>query len=145
NLMAVFTFLGLRFASKCRPLVRQSGMSELARATFSSDGQGKKLDTDFVVGCALKYLERELRAKWYSEDIFDDPSKEEAICRERHPLIRDEHTQRIYEELKCPSEGCGWNITRKTGKTLEQRREVVQQAEEAVFKVLRKRIPVVSQ
>jgi hypothetical protein len=37
------------------------GISQLARATFCSDGKGKRLDTAFVVGCAIRYVGDELR------------------------------------------------------------------------------------
>lgn len=118
------------------------GISQLARATFTSD-KGQKLDTDFVVGTAIKYVEREILSECFWEHLADEPEREKALCREQGPLIQNPITCTIHQDLKCMSQDFGWNITRTTGKTLEQRQEVIKQAEAAVFKALFKYIDVV--
>jgi hypothetical protein len=119
------------------------GTSQLARATFSSDGKGRRLDTDFVVGCAIRYVESVIPVECIWEHLTDDPEREKALCRERGPLIQNHNTCTIHKDLKCLSQDFGWNITRSTGKTLEQRQEVIRQAEAAVFKALFKYIDAV--
>jgi hypothetical protein len=114
------------------------GISQLARITFSSDGKGEKLDTDFVVGCAIRYVENVFGVECFWEHLSDDPANEKAICRERRPLIQALDT--IHPDLKCFSKDCAWNLTKKTGRTLEQRLEVVVRAEAEVFKGLSKYI-----
>jgi hypothetical protein len=113
------------------------GISQLARATFCSQSDGKKLDTDFVVGTAIRYVEKTWGIECYWQHISDDPTEELASCAEWKPLIQDARG-RIFTDLKCLSDAGEWNIVKKTGKTLDQRKDVVRQAESAVFTALGK-------
>lgn len=115
------------------------GINQLARATFTSD-KGQKLDTDFVVGCAIRYVEKVIAVECFWQHIADDPSREKELCRQRRPLIQGRYTCELHQDLKCKSQGCGWDITKKTEKTLEQKLEVRRQAEGAVFEALRQYI-----
>lgn len=77
------------------------GISQLARKTFTSDGKGQKLDTDFVVGSAIRFVERSFKTECVWEHISDDPNDERRLCQQRKPLIQNADTCTIYTEPKC--------------------------------------------
>jgi len=109
------------------------GLQELAQKTFCSDGKGRNLDTDFVVGCAIKFVEQEIGAQCNWEHISSDCSQERSFCQTRQPRIQNPVTCTIFPDLKCTSDDNHWCFA---GKTVEARRVLIAEAEKAVWAVL---------
>lgn len=111
------------------------GIQQVMQKTFYSDGAGKRLDTDFIVGCAIRYVEKVLGHVCTWEHISNDPNQEKALCIARRPLIQ---TQRavLHTDLKCCSGEVEWHLPK--GTDLEQMRNVRLRAEDAVFGLLAK-------
>ncbi|MBN1358956.1 MAG: hypothetical protein JW993_00105 [Sedimentisphaerales bacterium] len=89
------------------------GMSELQRAAGLSSDNRAKLDTDFVIGTAIRYLRnRGFDCVW--EHLSNDPHEERDLCSRHQPVLQDGNG-RIRKELKLsPSDGTHWNSKDET-------------------------------
>ena len=67
------------------------GMSELRRSVFTSNSpKYDKLDTDFIVGTAIKFFETE-GFTCYWRHIDDDPQKEKYYVKLNNPILQDKY------------------------------------------------------
>lgn len=104
------------------------GAQEASRsAGISSDKKGKTLDTDFIVGTAIKYLTtRGADCVW--EHVSDDPGDEGKVSARLCPLLQD--GLKIKGRFKCKRVGDDrWND------------DQVQKAEEILNRELEKTFP----
>jgi hypothetical protein len=78
------------------------GITELQRDTFSSDSpKYQRLDTDFVVGTAIRFFENEGYSVYWKH-ISDDPQQEKDLHAKWLPLIQKPNTPYILSNLKIP-------------------------------------------
>jgi len=105
------------------------GVSELQQNTFTSNSPSyDRLDTDFIVGTAIKFFE----LKGYTccwEHLNDDPSKESEFVETYRPVIQYENKPMIKAELRCRKKEIGYWNRRKTI-------EGISEAETEIYKVL---------
>lgn len=88
------------------------GASELQGATFSSDKHYRQLDTDFVVGAAIRHFEAHGHSIYW-EHLSDNPAEENNWVRRLEPILQHSHKPHIYGELKIPESEAGyWRLSR---------------------------------
>ena len=76
------------------------GVTELFRETFSTDSPGyQSLDTDFVVGTAIRFFESKA-GPVFCEHLANDPGEEDRWVREYKPLIQKAGVPEILPQLK---------------------------------------------
>lgn len=69
------------------PSTLKRGILEAQRGSLTSEKARRKLDTDFVVGTALRFY-RDLGHDCIWEHIADDPRDESRLCSELRPLLQ---------------------------------------------------------
>ncbi len=105
------------------------GVSELQQNTFTSNSPSyDKLDTDFIVGTAIKFFEL-IGYTCYWEHLHNDPAEESDFVEKYQPIIQYWNRPVINEELRCHKKETGYWNRRKTPEGLSE-------AETEVFKVL---------
>lgn len=109
------------------------GVTELQRDTFSTDSPNyQKLDTDFVVGTAIRYFE----TKGYDvfwEHVSNDPNQEKEFARLFQPVIQNT-IPHIHRVLKIESsDKLYWKWPKDDREKCLQK---LQEAEDRIFKVL---------
>jgi len=105
------------------------GVSELQRNTFTSNSPHyDKLDTDFIVGTAIRFFEgKGYLCVW--EHLTDDPSRELTIVASERPVLQNIGNAKIKNEFRVQKEQKGYWQVRKT-------EEGVREAEREVFSAL---------
>jgi len=105
------------------------GVSELQRNTFTSNSPYyNKLDTDFIVGTAIRFFEgKGYRCVW--EHLNDDPSRELTIVASKKPVLQDIGNARIKDRFRISKEKNHYWQMRKSD-------EGVREAETEVFSAL---------
>jgi hypothetical protein len=105
------------------------GVSELQQNTITSNSPNyDRLDTDFIVGTAIKFFE----LKGYTccwEHLHDNPSRECEFVVTYRPVIQYENRPMIKEELRCRKQEIGYWNRRKSELGISE-------AETEIFKVL---------
>jgi hypothetical protein len=109
------------------------GVSELQRNTFTSNSPlYNKLDTDFIVGTAIRFFEgKGYRCVW--EHLNDDPSRELAIVASKKPVLQDIGSARIKDRFRISKEENRYCQMRKS-------EEGVREAETEIFSALERLI-----
>ena len=104
------------------PSTLARGVSEAQRATLSSD-KGMSLDTDFIVGTALKiYSDADYKCVW--EHLEDNPKEEKTQCKKYVPILQEPSTADIKEMFRLRGKGPWQNKdTRKWSKEIEDKAE----------------------
>ena len=112
------------------------GVTELFRETFSTDSPGyQTLDTDFVVGTAIRFFEADYGPVFW-EHLSNDPSEEERVVKEYRPLIQKAGVPQILPQLTVRmSELHYWKWP---GSDFERCREKMREAEMRVCEELKK-------
>jgi hypothetical protein len=89
------------------------GVSELQRAAGLSSDSRVKLDTDFVIGTAIRYLkDRGFDCVW--EHLSDNPRQERQMCARYKPILQDS-AGRIRRDFKLKHpDGHLWNSKEKS-------------------------------
>lgn len=108
------------------------GVSELQRNTFSSNSPDYNvLDTDFIVGTALKYFEKcGYKCTW--RHISNDPNQEIDYVRREHPALQSLKNLDIDEKFKIKRSTTGyWSLKASSDKKMK-----VNEAENEIFKQL---------
>ena len=77
---------GGREPGVCSPSTLKRGVLEAQRSCISSN-QGGSLDTDFIVGTAIRYF-KDKGCDCYWQHISDDPRDETRLCRECEPILQ---------------------------------------------------------
>ncbi len=78
---------GYRGRSVGDPSTLKRGILEAQRSCLTSEKARKKLDTDFVVSTALRYLkDRGFDCFW--EHVSHDPTEERTRCKQYRPLLQ---------------------------------------------------------
>jgi len=105
------------------------GVSELQRNTFTSNSPHyNKLDTDFIVGTAIRFFEgKGYRCVW--EHLNDDPSRKLTIVASEKPVLQDIGNARIKDRFRISKEKNHYWQMRKSD-------EGVREAETEVFSAL---------
>jgi len=109
------------------------GVSELQRNTFTSNSPHyNKLDTDFIVGTAIRFFEkRGYNCIW--EHLSNDPTKELTFAISLKPILQNLNNAKIKNEFRILKNENGYWQDRKNG-------EGVREAEREIFSVLEKAI-----
>jgi len=111
------------------------GVSELQRNTFSSNAPiYDRLDTDFVVGTALKFFEEKLKYRCIWRHIDNVPKKETDIVKEKPTLLQN-HDAKIHHDFKIKRDRGYWKLT---GLSADEKSLKIKEAEDAVFDQLLK-------
>jgi hypothetical protein len=102
------------------------GISELQRNTFTSNAPAyTALDTDFIVGTAIIYFERNgYTCVW--KHLSNDPAEENNYVETQRPLLQNGRNANIRNEFRINKTDQGYWHTRKT-------EQGVIEAESAVF------------
>jgi hypothetical protein len=87
------------------PSTLKRGVLEAQRSCLSSD-RGQTLDTDFIVGTAIRYL-KDKGVDCYWQHVSDDPSQESELCRSYAPVLQDGTDIRADFRLRKPDGGTG--------------------------------------
>jgi hypothetical protein len=105
------------------------GVSELQRNTFTSNSPDyDKLDTDFIVGTAIRFFEkRGYLCVW--EHLSNNPTKELTLVASEKPVLQNVDNARIKDELRICKKHKGYWQGRKN-------EEGVREAEREIFSVL---------
>ena len=110
------------------------GVTELFRETFSSDAPGyKRLDTDFVVGAAIRFFELQVGSVFW-EHLSNDPNDESQLFQKHTPLIQKGGAPQLLPQLKVEMGQHHWKLK---GTNLEKRTEKMREAELRVFDELK--------
>lgn len=109
------------------------GVSELQRNTFTSNSPHyNKLDTDFIVGTAIRFFEgKGYFCVW--EHLSDDPTKELTIVESEKPVLQNAVNARIKDDFRVAKDEKGYWQGRKS-------KEGMKEAEREVFSVLERLI-----
>ena len=99
---------GTRRGTVMRPSTLGRGISELQRAPGLSSDKGRSLDTDFIVGTAVKFLTEKKGYKCIWEHISDDPYKEKDLCATHKPILQDGRVA-IHPKFKLKRPDGTWN------------------------------------
>lgn len=111
------------------------GVSELQRCTFSSNEERNALDTDFIVGTAIIFYERQ-HYDCFWKHISDDPKKELEFVLTEQPILQNTGNTWIKEEYKVrKQEPKYWRLHRTPD---NYNRQKISEAEAEIFKVLSK-------
>ena len=96
------------------------GVSELQRNTFTSNyPHYNKLDTDFIVGTAIRYFEEKgYLCVW--EHLSDDPSKELTIVSSEKPVLQNIGNAMIKDEFHATKQQNGYWQARKNEEGVER-------------------------
>ena len=108
-------------------------LTELQRDTFSSDSPNyQKLDTDFIVGTAIRYFEKKgFNVFW--EHLSNDPTQEKKFAQRLNPVIQNS-VPHIHKELQIQSpEKLYWKWPNGNREKCLLK---LQEAEDRIFKVL---------
>jgi hypothetical protein len=86
------------------------GISELQRNTFTSNSpRYDALDTDFIVGTAIKYFEiKGFQCTW--KHLDNNPTNERKIVEEEKPVLQDKNGQ-ILSKYKIKHPTSRWKLT----------------------------------
>ncbi|MDY0267725.1 hypothetical protein [Trichloromonas sp.] len=101
------------------------GVSELQRNTFTSNAPDyDKLDTDFIVGTAIRFFEQKgYLCTW--EHLNNDPTTETAMVVSMKPVIQNQSNARIKETLRIRKEQKGyWHLKKNSEGVIEAEHEV---------------------
>ena len=82
-----------------RPSTLSRGISEAQGGSISAN-KGHTLDTDFIVGAALRYVTERKKLDCYWEHISNDPGDELCFCRDYGPRLQNEGNSRIKKDFK---------------------------------------------
>ncbi len=109
------------------------GVTELQRETFSSNHPGyNKLDTDFVVGTAIRFFEK-YGFTVYWKHLSNDPSEEAKLAKEWNPVLQDDRPH-LFSELKAEKKSKGyWRWPKEDFQLAAQK---LDEAEKEVFKAI---------
>jgi hypothetical protein len=111
------------------------GVSELQRATFSQD---YVLDTDFIVGTAIKYLNKHgYECAW--KHINDHPEKEMMLIINQKPLLQ-EVNGKIKQILRAKKEDK--NYWKLKGLDKFSKNQKVKEAEQEIIKELKNMLKI---
>lgn len=114
------------------------GISELQRSVFTSNSpKYDKLDTDFIVGTAIKFFETE-GFTCYWRHIDDDPQKEKHYVKLKNPILQDKNG-RIKNKFRCQHNSGSWKFQQSNCK------DTVSKAENLIFSLLAKYLPICSE
>ena len=84
------------------------GVSELQRNTFTSNSPHyDKLDTDFIVGTAIRFFERKGYACFW-EHLSDDPTEELKIASSEKPILQNVKDAKIKNEFRVAKSQKGY-------------------------------------
>jgi len=111
------------------------GISELQRNTFTSNTSNSPyntLDTDFIVGTAILYFERNGYSCVWSH-ISDNPADELRYVAEQKPILQNVSNTKIKMEFKLRKDEKDYWKTRKT-------QDGVKEAERELFSLLDKTV-----
>jgi len=109
------------------------GVSELQRNTFTSNSPHyDKLDTDFIVGTAIRFFEgKGYLCVW--EHLSDDPSTELTMVASENPVLQNIANARIKDEFRVPKEEKRYWQDRKSEEgVMEAEREVFSELERLI-------------
>jgi hypothetical protein len=88
------------------------GVSELQRNTFTSNSPTYDiLDTDFIVGTAIKYFEQVRGYNCIWRHVSDDPSDERQIVSKEKPILQNINADILDKFKKIKSSTNRWKLT----------------------------------
>jgi hypothetical protein len=106
------------------------GVSELQRNTFTSNQSTSKystLDTDFIVGTAILYFEKNgYSCLW--RHISDEPKDEDRYAKEQKPILQNAKNTYIRDDFKMKKAEDYWKKRKNP--------EGVNEAEKEIFSIL---------
>jgi hypothetical protein len=106
------------------------GVSELQRCTFSSNSPSyNTLDTDFIVGTAIKFFEEKgYQCTW--RHVSNNPDEENNYVDQMKPFLQMQFKPMIEERFRLRRQNNYWKLDRAD---IESRRNKVLEAEKALF------------